>query len=66
MPEIPAMLNPISDFLSTGGKLRFLMQPAKPMNFMTVGDRLMSAGMAGSMDPSAAIKELGLKVEHSK
>ena len=66
MPEIPAMLNPISEFLSTGGKLRFLMQPAKPMNFMAVSDLLMSAGMAGSTDPSQAIKELGLKVEHSK
>ncbi len=66
MPEIPKMLTPISDFLLGGGKLRFLVQPAKPMTFMQIGERMMSAGMSGAMDPSQAIKELGLKVEHSK
>jgi hypothetical protein len=66
MPEIPALLTPISEFITSGGKLRFLMQPSKPMTFNAASESLMSMAMPGAVSPAEALKQLGLKVEHSK
>jgi hypothetical protein len=63
IPELATLLNPVAEFLSTGGKLRFAVQPTKPMPFGTLVSTVLSAGMGS---PAQAIKDLGLKVEHSK
>ena len=63
IPELATLLTPVADFLATGGKLRFFVQPSKPMPFGTLVGTVMSAGMGS---PAQAIKDLGLKVEHSK
>lgn len=63
IPELATLLLPVADFLATGGKLHVGVQPAKPMPFGSLVGTLMSAGMGA---PAQAIKELGLKVEHSK
>lgn len=63
IPEMATLLNPVADFLATGGKLRLLVQPSKAMPFGTLMSTLMSAGMGS---PAQAIKDLGLKIEHSK
>lgn len=63
IPELTPLLTPVADFLATGGKLRFLIQPSKPMPFSSLVGTLMSAGMGS---PAQAIKDLGVKVEHSK
>lgn len=63
IPELATLMMPVADFLATGGKLRFLVQPSKPMPFGTLVGTVMSAGMGS---PAQAIKDLGVKVEHSK
>ncbi len=63
IPELATLMTPVADFLATGGKLRFLVQPSKPMPFGSLVGTVMSAGMGS---PAQAIKDLGLKVEHSK
>ena len=63
IPELATLMTPIADFFATGGKLRFLVQPSKAMPFGTLVGTVMSAGMGS---PAQAIKDLGLKVEHSK
>ena len=57
--ELATLLNPVAEFLSTGGKLRFAVQPTKPMPFGTLVSTVLSAGMGS---PAQAIKDLGLKV----
>lgn len=63
MPEVAALMAPVASFLEAGGKLRVAVQPGKPMQFSSLMGTLMSAGMGS---PAQAIKDLGLKVEHSK
>ncbi len=63
IPELGALLTPVADFLATGGKLRVAVQPSKPMPFATLMSTVMMASMGS---PAQAIKDLGLKVEHSK
>lgn len=63
IPELQGLMTPVADFLAAGGKLRFLVQPSKQMPFSTLVSTLMTAGMGS---PAQAIKDLGLKVEHSK
>jgi hypothetical protein len=62
MPEMAALMNPLAAFVGEGGKLHFLMQPAKPMPVSA-----MESSMFGTnVPPSQAMKELGIKLEHSK
>lgn len=63
MPEVAALMAPVASFLESGGKLRVAVQPAKVMPFTSLAGTLMAAGMGS---PAQAIKDLGLKVEHSK
>jgi len=65
IPEIPALLNPVANFLEQGGKLRFAVQPAKPAPFATFESMAMGV-MMGASTPSQLIKDLGLKSEHTK
>ncbi len=60
MPEIPALLNPVAVFLTSGGNLKFTVKPGKPMTFSAVAMSLM-----GGMSPGEALKQLGVKVEQS-
>lgn len=62
MPEMAALMNPLAAFVGEGGKLHFMMQPAKPLPFSA-----MESSMFGTnVPPSQAMKELGIKLEHSK
>jgi len=63
MPEVAALMTPVASFLEAGGKLRVAVQPSKAMPFSSLMGTLMAAGMGS---PAQAIKDLGLKVEHSK
>lgn len=65
IPEVPALLTPVANFLKSGGKLRFAMQPSKPTRITDLGMSMMGAQM-GAASPSQVIKDLGLKAEHSK
>ena len=62
---MPALLNPVAAFLQQGGKLRFVMQPAKPMPFSGL-EAAMMGSMMGASTPSQTIKDFGLKSEHTK
>lgn len=63
MPEVATLMMPVASFLESGGKLRVAVQPSKAMPFSSLMGTLMAAGMGS---PAQAIKDLGLKVEHSK
>jgi hypothetical protein len=63
VPELAPLMTPVANFVRDGGKLRVLVQPAKPMPFSGLMATVMMAGMGS---PAQAIKDLGLKVEHSK
>jgi hypothetical protein len=63
MPEVAALMAPVASFLEAGGKLRVAVQPSKPMPFASLAGTVMAAGMGS---PAQAIKDLGIKVEHSK
>jgi hypothetical protein len=63
IPELAPLMTPVANFVRDGGKLRVAVQPGKPMPFMSLMATMMSAGMGS---PAQAIKDLGLKVEHSK
>ena len=63
IPELAQLMTPVAAFVREGGKLRALVQPSKQMPFATLMSTVMSAGMGS---PAQAIKDLGLKVEHSK
>lgn len=63
MPEVAALMAPVANFLEAGGKLRVAVQPSKAMPFSSLMGTLMAAGMGS---PAQAIKDLGLKVEHTK
>lgn len=62
-PEFAPYINPLSNFIMQGGKLHIGLKPAQPMTWTALGESLMGAGAA---DPAAQLKQLGLKVEHSK
>ena len=62
-PEFAPYINPLSNFIMQGGKLHIGLKPAQPMTWTALSESLMGAGMA---DPAAQLKQLGLKVEHSK
>jgi hypothetical protein len=63
IPELAPLMTPIAAFVREGGKLRIALQPTAPMPFTTLMGTVMSAGMGS---PAQAIKDLGVKVEHSK
>jgi hypothetical protein len=61
-PDIAPFVNPLSTFITQGGKLQIALQPQQPMTWSAVGQKL-----AGSLQsPGVALKEAGFKVEHSK
>jgi hypothetical protein len=62
-PEFAPYITPLSNFIMQGGKLHIGMKPAQPMTWTALGESLMGPAMA---DPAAQLKQLGLKVEHSK
>ena len=60
-PEVRGLLTPASDFLKSGGRLRFVMQPGQPLPMSAI------PGMAmGGLSPSQLIQQLGIRAEHSK
>jgi hypothetical protein len=61
-PDIAPFVNPISNFITQGGKLRIALQPQQPMTWNAIGQKLSGS----SQPPGVALKEAGLKVEHSK
>jgi hypothetical protein len=63
IPELGPLMTPVASFVREGGKLRIAVQPSAPMAFTSLMGTVMSAGMGS---PAQAIKDLGLKVEHSK
>ena len=63
IPELGPLMTPVASFVREGGKLRIALQPTKPMPFSSLMGTVMMAGMGS---PAQAIKDLGLKVEHSK
>jgi hypothetical protein len=65
IPEVPALLTPVVNFLKSGGKLRLAVQPSKATPFASLAGTMMGVSM-GAASPSQVIKELGLKTEHSK
>ncbi len=65
IPEIPTLLNPVANFLEQGGKLRFAIQPPRPMPFANFESMGMGV-MMGATTPSQLIKDLGLRSEHAK
>ena len=61
-PDLAPFITPMANFIMQGGKLNMTFQPAQPMTFSAFAEK-----MSGSMQaPGAALKELGLKVEHGK
>lgn len=61
-PDLAPFITPMANFIMEGGKLNLTLQPAAPMTFSAFGEKL-----AGSMQsPGSALKDVGLKVEHSK
>ncbi|MDP3495668.1 MAG: hypothetical protein Q8R82_21385 [Hyphomonadaceae bacterium] len=62
-PDFAPYINPLSNFIMQGGKLHIGLKPAQPMTFTALSESLMGTTMA---DPAAQLKQLGLKVEHSK
>jgi hypothetical protein len=61
-PDLAPFITPMANFIMQGGKLNMTFQPSQPMTFSAFAQK-----MSGSMQaPGAALKELGLKVEHSK
>lgn len=61
-PDLAPFITPMANFIMEGGKLNLTFQPAQPMTFSALAEK-----MSGSMQaPGAALKEVGLKVEHSK
>lgn len=63
-PDIAPFLNPVSAFIMQGGKLHISMKPSQPTPFSAVGGKFMM--MDPNSSPGQVLKELGLKVEHSK
>jgi len=61
-PDIAPFVTPIANFVMQGGKLNLAFQPAQPMTFSAFGEKMTGATQA----PGVTLKELGLKVEHSK
>ena len=60
-PEVRGLLTPVSSFLQSGGRLRFVMQPGQPLPMSAI------PGMAmGGLTPSQLIQQLGVRAEHSK
>jgi hypothetical protein len=61
-PDLAPFITPMANFIMQGGKLNMTFQPSQPMTFSAFAEK-----MSGSMQaPGAALKEIGLKVEHSK
>ncbi len=63
-PDIAPFLNPVSTFIMQGGKLHITLKPSQPTPFSALGGKLMM--MDPSSSPGQVLKDLGLKVEHSK
>ncbi len=61
-PEFAPFINPMSTFITQGGKLQIALQPQQPMTWSAIGEKLMVAAQG----PAQALKEVGLKVEHGK
>lgn len=64
MPELASFVNPFSTFILQGGKLHIGVKPTQPTPFSALGGKLMM--MEPGTDPAVVLKDLGLKVEHSK
>ena len=62
-PDIAAFLNPMSSFIMEGGKLHIGLKPSQPTPFSGIAQKFM---MMDPMSPGPVLKDLGLKVEHSK
>lgn len=61
-PDLAPFITPMANFIMEGGKLNVTLQPPAPMTFSAFAEK-----MSGSMQaPGAALKDVGLKVEHSK
>jgi hypothetical protein len=61
-PDLAPFITPMANFIMEGGKLNVTLQPPAPMTFSAFGEK-----MTGTMQaPGATLKEVGLKVEHSK
>jgi hypothetical protein len=60
-PEVRGLLTPVSSFLQSGGRLRFVMQPGQPLPLSAVPEMAM-----GALSPSQLIQQLGIRAEHSK
>lgn len=61
-PDIAPFVTPVANFVMQGGKLNLAFQPPQPMTFSAFGEKMTSTAQA----PGVTLKELGLKVEHSK
>ena len=61
-PDIAPFVTPVANFVMQGGKLNLAFQPPQPMTFSAFGQKMTSTAQA----PGVTLKELGLKVEHSK
>jgi hypothetical protein len=61
-PDLAPYVTPFGNFITQGGKLHIALQPPQPMAWSAVGEKLSGT----SQQPAVALKELGLKVEHSK
>lgn len=59
--DMAPFINPISDFIMKGGKLRIAMKPPQPMSWSALAEKLFGSGD----DPVKSLKEAGLSVEHS-
>lgn len=61
-PDIAPFVTPVANFVMQGGKLNLSFQPSQPMTFSAFGEKLTGTTQA----PGVTLKQLGLKVEHSK
>lgn len=61
-PDIAPFITPMANFIMEGGKLNITLQPPAPMTFSAFGEKMVGTMQA----PGATLKDVGLKVEHSK
>lgn len=61
-PDLAPFITPMANFIVEGGKLNLTFQPSQPMAFSSFGEKMMGS----TQSPGVTLKELGLKVEHSK
>jgi hypothetical protein len=61
-PDIAPLATPLATFIKEGGKLHISLKPTQPMTFSGIAEKFSGP----SASPGQTLKELGLKVEHSK